>query len=212
MAEEQEKQDINFDELNGADDIPEDDDGIKINDISEGNARKKEVLGVELPDDSVIERTKLKLKILRYKEGFSKFLEHYGDKLENKNLEGLSNEDLEFLLEEIRITVGTRNSSSMVSNVFMGLGGVAEHLAPRVGMDLHGLQYFMEKDQNIKDTLLELSLEYESFSYLPPMQRLMLQCGRLVMDVNNHNKALKLQKIFNDSEMKKEVIEEFNDL
>ena len=199
---------VNFDELDNVHEEPKDSD-IAIN---ETNIKNREVLGSELPTEALIDITKKKLKIIRYKELFGKHLTHYGDRLDINKLDELTTDELCNLSEEVKITVGSRNSGGFITSVYLGIAGVAEGLGPKIGMDLENLKVCLFNNEAIKDTLQELSLEYEDLVYMPPAQRLLLLTGQTIIALNEHNKFEKKKKILNNSEIKKEILEQFSDL
>lgn len=202
----------NFDELNDVDiaDEKEEKDAIKIDESESKGPR--EVLGLKLPDDNVVDKAKLKLSILRYRETFGKYLEHYGDRLEISNLEALSNEELGILLEDVKIAVGCRRTASLIPPVYFGLAGMVEGFGSTIGMELQGLQTALMNNQMIVETLQEISLEYESISYLPPVQRLLIGTGQIIVSLHSINKSNRETKIFSEKPIKKEVVDEFKDI
>ena len=206
------KEDINFDELNDADiDFDKDEkDEIKVNDVKVNNER--EVLGVKLPNNDLIEKTKLKLSILRYKDIFGAYLTHYGDRLNVENLDTLDNETLSSLIDEIRITVGCRNSASMISNSYFGLAGFVENLGPSIGLELQGLQASLMNSKMIVETLQEISLEYESLAYIPPIQRLVLGTGQILIGIHSLNQSNKKIQSFSNDKIKQDIVNKFDDL
>lgn len=163
-------------------------------------------------DQDVVDSHKIRISIVRYYQTFSKYLDMYGDRLSLVNLEPLTKQELEILLQEVKITVGCRSSSSLISNLYFGSLAMAEALAPKVNMKLDGLANAIASNQNIVETIKEISLEYESMSYIPPIYRLALFTSQSILYVNNHNKAEEKKKDFLNEKVNNEIVNEFDDI
>lgn len=193
------KEDINFNELEELEDKDEED----------KEEFKENLLTV---DPDIIEIQKLRLSIMRYKQLFPNHLILYGDRLTLENLEKLTQDQLQRFLDEVKITVGSRNSASMITTSYMSAMGLAETLGPKLNMKLQGLQASLMNNQMIMETLTEISLEYESLAYINPIQRLAIQTGQHILFLHQQNKANEQKEIFLKENTKKEIVEEFKDI
>ena len=173
---------------------------------------EKEISGLPTIDKNTIEIQKIRLSILRYKQLFSEHLSIYGERLNLENLEQLRGEELNLLLKEIQVTIGCRNSASMITTTYFSTIGLLETLSPKLNMKLQGLQASLMNNKNIVETLTEISLEYESLSYVHPIQRLAIQTGQTILFLHQTNMANEKKESFLKEKVDKEIIEEFKEI
>ena len=118
----------------------------------------------------ILERLRIKSKILRYKEFFPKQLMVYEYRMEN--LDALSTEDLQDLLYEIQLAVSCRNSAGLIKSCYFSGIGLTERIGCAMNYKLQGLSEALQQSQEVHDCLNELSLKYEDAIYTSPEIRL----------------------------------------
>ena len=85
----------------------------------------------------MIEKQKLKNKVLRYKELFPHYMRNIEFKLDD--LDNMDIEQLEKLIEELSIIVNTRNSSNLTQMLYFTTTSIFETTSTRFGMQVNGL-------------------------------------------------------------------------
>lgn len=158
----------------------------------------------------LMERLKLKNKILQYQEKFSEELKVYDYKMDK--LDQLSNPDLEIFLDEIKIAVRQRNSLSMTKSFYFGAANFIEKGACKLGYDIKGFHNVLYQQKEIHKCLDEIALEYEDSLYMPAHVRLpyiTLQVALSLHTIRNTENIINNEMKKNVS---KEVIDEYADL
>lgn len=143
-----------------------------------------------LPTDNVssLDRRKTILKIKRYLLEFEKNLQEF----QNKNLEGMANNQLEELLNEIRFTVSCRNVNTIALRAFKMMITNIEFLCCNyTTIRCQGLSA-IANDQDLLDTVKECSLENMEFTYVKPIYRILYAViqAMLTLHVMNSGKQL----------------------
>jgi hypothetical protein len=208
----------NFDELDNIGKIEDDVDDIPINTTlppnDEPNASEGEEpgFGPSKPADVLIEKTKTKLQISRRKELFGNYLKGFGDRLDAEKLELLSATELKQLLDEVRVTIGCRHSASMITTSYIQYASLVENIAPSFGLNLTNLKNHILNNEQLLETLTEVSLEYEDFAYISPLPRLALQTCNLIFGLHTHNKKLEEEKLIDNAAIPNTIIDNFSDL
>lgn len=216
--------DINFNELDNIDESDDDNPKSKSkvpqiqNNIpkqgensEDDNSNTNNSLFNPIEKDLIKAQT-LKLTIRKYVEKFPQHLQIYGDRLDLLSLDQLSQEELEVLLKQIRVTIGSQNSGMYIKTAYFGTLGLIENMAPKFNLKLQGLQSVMSMNKQIENVLDEVSLEYESVCYIPPIQRLLLLTGFNIKYLHNMNREKELQETLLNDKLDSKLIDEFEDI
>jgi hypothetical protein len=166
-------------------------------------------------NDSVEERkekTKLILSIRRYQAQFGKYLECYAEITSLDYLRKLSIKQLSDLLDEIQIAVSCRSGASMINHFYFEGIKTAEVLAPSIGWDVRGLHNDLKENEAIHETLKEVSLKYESISYIDPLTRLGYLTLQSMYFKNKQNKTNSKIDNFDKTVVNDSLQEKFSDL
>lgn len=186
-------------------------------DIPDNNSKKKTISlspkeeeeDKDVKFNRIIKEQAIKNKILRYKVAFGHYLMAYDYKIQD--LDNMGTAELETLLMEIEISVSSRTSGNMISSYYLGGVSTIEKIAPILGMNLKGLSVVLGENQQIKETLEELSIKYDVAHYSKPEIRLAYLTLQSIMAINSHNKKVaETQKILNEK-VSKDVVDEFKD-
>ena len=140
----------------------------------------------------LMERLKLKNKILQYQEKFAEELKVYDYKM--NQLDELSNPDLEVFLDEVKIAVRQRNSANMTKSFYFGMTNFVEKSACSMGYDITGFHNVLYQQKEIHKCLDELSLEFEDSLYIPAHVRLpylTLQVALSIHSIRNTENIIK---------------------
>lgn len=125
-------------------------------------------------EDNPEDKRKRLLVISRYKNSkrFSKFLKDQGFNFNTKHISGLSNEELETMINDIRFCISTKNTNNMIEQVSTkGIVLLENLLRPVYNID--GLSQVLTNDQTYLDLVEELTLEHSNYFYVKPEYRLM---------------------------------------
>lgn len=160
--------------------------------------------------DRILNEQRIKNKILRYKVSFGKYLLAYDYKIEQ--MDDLTIEQLEKLVQEIEIAVSCRTSGNMLKSYYIGTVQMVEKIAPILSLNLQGLSSVLENNQAIQETLDELSIKYDVLQSQSPESRLAFLTLQTVMALNNRNRQIDTVKQVINEPVKKEVIEKYSDL
>ena len=158
----------------------------------------------------LMERLRLKNKILQYQEKFSDELKVYDYRM--NQLDELSNPDLEIFLDEIKIAVRQRNSANMTKSFYFGAANFLEKGACKLGYDIKGFHNVLYNQKEIHKCLDEIALEYEDSLYMPAHVRLPYITLQVAMSLYEIKKT---DNIINNELKKnvtKDVTEEYKDL
>lgn len=179
--------------------------------IEEQEPEKINVLDTLTDEDRqkyLIEKIKLKGKILRYKELFPHLLQNFNYRIED--LDKLETNELSYLLEEISIAVNTRNSSGLTKMLYFESLKVVEVTSRLVGLKIDGLQAALKDSQAIHDCLNELSLKYENDMYMAPEVRLAYLTGSTILQLHKLNSTKSVVQNFLNEPVKNP--DEYKDL
>jgi len=201
MEMEKDQGELNFDKL---DDIHEDED----EEIKE--EPEKPIPSI---DKNNIELHQNKMIIIKYAGEFSKELEPiFGDRLTLSNLDLLSAEQIKKLLEDIKVTVGSVNSGSMIPVAYYSMIDLTEKLGPSLGLKLNGLRLVLERNENLVRSLRELELQYGQYVYISVENRILLYTLQSIMHVNQINSKNDKLNNFLSEIVEPNIVEEFRDL
>lgn len=158
----------------------------------------------------LMERLKLKSKILQYQEKFERELIAYQYKMDK--LDEFSNEDLVVFLDEIKIAVRQRNSLNMTKSLYFGGCDFVEKFGGKVGYDIRGFKNVLSSTQEIHKCLDEIALEFEDTMYMPATVRLgfiTLQVAMSLYEVRNTERIINTEL---NKPLKQEIADLYNDL
>lgn len=194
-----------FDELNDLQPVEE---SIQPQlDYSKGKAYDQ---NPDIRRGQLMERLKLKNKILAYQEKFTKELKVYDYKMDK--LDEFSNEDLEVFLDEIKLCVRQRNSASMTKSMYFGGVNFLEKTATKLGYDITGLHNVLYAQEEIHKCLDEIALEYEDNMYMPAYVRLPYITLQVAMSLYQVKKVENIIENGMKAEIKREFEDEYKDL
>lgn len=176
------------------------------------NNQQGQTLGVDMPPTDLVTKIKRKASILRYKTLFPNALAGYEEKLGIEYLDKLTSTQIEQLYQEIRIHIGTRNSSNLIPLAYKSLASIPEALGPSFGFELQGLQTQLILNEQIKDQLNEISMEYENACYIHPIYRLALTTIGVMSFVHQDNSMKRKMREISEINVKQDIIDEFQDL
>lgn len=160
--------------------------------------------------EDILDKLRLKHKILQYQEKFADELKVYDYKM--KDLDQLSILDLQNFLEEIRIAVRQRNSTSMVKSFYFTGINFIEKTSTKLGYDLTGFHNVLFQEKEIHKCLDEISLEFEDSLYMPAYLRLPYVTLQVAMSVGQMRRT---ENVLNNEMKKKidvEIEEAYSDL
>lgn len=164
----------------------------------------------EIRKGQLMERLKLKSKILAYQEKFSKELKVYDYKMEK--LDEFSNGDLEVFLDEIKIAVRQRNSASMTKSMYFGAVNFVEKAATKLNYNITGFHNVLYAQEEVHKCLDEIALEYEDSIYMPAYVRLPYITLQVALSLYQIKKVEDIVENEMKKEIKKEFIDEYADL
>lgn len=162
------------------------------------------------PEDrqlKMIDRMKLRNKIMRYRELFPKYLEHF-----EFDLETMSESEMEILIEEMSVAVNTRNSSGLTKMIYFESVKIAEVGGSLVGLQINGLSEALQQNAAIHDVLNEISLKYENDMYMAPEIRLAYVTLTTALSLHKLNSSQNTISNFLNKPIKKNDLGEFDDL
>jgi hypothetical protein len=148
-------------------------------------------------DDPIEKRKRIK-EIMTYKMSrLGKYLDMYD--LRYEILETKSIRELDGLLKEIKYTVGVKTNLNFVqSGVMSGINSF-EFLATKfTPLKIQGLSYHLDKNEEFKDLVCEVSLKYQNYSYIEPEARLGLLILQTAIGLHHMNSTNEeTQKVLN---------------
>lgn len=169
-----------------------------------------EELTPEERQKKMIERMKLKNKILRYRELFPNYVAHFEYRMED--IDRMSEREMEFLIEELGVAVNTRNSSGLTKMLYFESCRFLEVGGSMAGLQVAGLSEALKQNQAIHDVLNELSLKYESDMFMAPEVRLAYLTLTTAVSLHKLNSTSGIINDFLKKEVPKNLAEEFKDL
>jgi hypothetical protein len=158
----------------------------------------------------LIEKMKLKNKILRYKELFPHLLQHFTYRIED--LDKMEIKELEYLLQELSIAVNTRNSSGLTKMLYFEGLRVVEVTSKLVGLKIDGLSEALKQNQAVHDCLNELSLKYENDMYMSVEMRLGYLTCTSILSLHKLNSTKSVIDNFLDEKVPENIEKEFADI
>lgn len=161
-------------------------------------------------EEQILARFKLKAKIIHYKEDFPKQLVAYDYKL--SNLDGMTVQQLEELLIEIRFAVSCRNSSNLTKMFYFSTVEVAEKIGTHIGFRIQGITKALNENAEIHNCLNELKLKYEDEMSTPPEMRLALITATTLLTFHRMNSNTETVQSVLKKIVPQEVLKEFDDL
>ncbi len=158
----------------------------------------------------ILDKMKLKNKILRYKELFPHLLQNFQYRIED--LDQMEIKDLEYLLEELSVAVNTRNSSGLTKILYFESMRIVEGTSTYVGLQVNGLAEALKQNQAVHDVLNELSLKYESDMYMAPEVRLAYLTATTVLSLHKLNSTGSTINNYLSSKVPENLQKEYKDL
>ena len=170
-----------------------------------------------LTDEEVEKKQKLIIMISRYKESprFKSYLESLGFNLSPCSLKSKSIEDLEQLLQELKVSVSNKNSSSIVNEIYyLGTGiaeGVSQHPKIKDKCDLLGLTKNIKENEEIQDCIECLSLSYGDICSISPEKKIVMLTLSSALKTASINRMLKTLKDKNNPDIQNNNNENINE-
>jgi len=154
------------------------------------------------------EKRKLIIHIRNYIKSFPDILDEFKNiDLSSKNINDLNN-----LIEEIKLTVCNSNNGDLFLGIFQGGCDIIENIAPMINYDLTGLKYIASKNDNVIKCVKEISLEYQQLNYIRPEKRLFLLMFAMCYGVNNMNKLNNHINTHLNSDIDVKINDKYNDI
>lgn len=167
-------------------------------------------LSPEERHDIILNKMKLKNKILRYKELFPHMLHNFEYRIED--LDKMEIQELEYILQELSICVNTRNSSGLTKMLYFESMRIIECTGPLFGLQILNLNEALKQNQGIHDILNELSLKYESEMYMPPELRLGYLTATTILSLHKLNSTSSVINEFLNKKIPESIIKDYEDL
>lgn len=158
----------------------------------------------------LMNKMKLKNKVLRYKELFPHLLQNFNYRIED--LDKMEINELEYLIEELSISVNTRNSAGLTKMLYFEGLRVIEVGGSFVGLKLNGLQAALKDNQAIHDCLNELSLKYENDMYMSPEIRLAYLTSTTILSFHKLNSTRNVIDTFLSEKLDDKLAKKYDDL
>jgi hypothetical protein len=177
--------------------------------IPEQEEQQEEIQQPETHED-IIEKLKIKNKILRYQCLFPKHLIAFQYKMEN--LEDLSIDQLKSLLTELEVIVNCQNSAGMTKMVYFEGLRIVEKVSPIFGLKLQGLQAALTDNENVINCLHELQLKYESDSFMAPELRLGYCTLSAILSLHKINAGKEVINSLLSEKVNEKIVKEYEDL
>lgn len=148
----------------------------------------------------------IKLYLTKFKDKLSD-LKIKVDKLANKEID-----DLNRILEDIRFMLGCSSNSGMVDSLSQGALALYEKALVSMEWQVTGISRYLEKDQEWKDLMVELELEWIGLSSLPPGQRAAMKLLRSSYQLHQANSILHGLPAANTKNVDPSLLEKWKDL
>lgn len=198
-----------FEELDNID-KPEDEQPEQPDEQPQPEPDPEEFLTPQERQKLMIERQKLKNKVLRYKELFPDYMRNIEFKLED--LDNMDIEQLENLIEELGVIVNTRNSSNLTQMLYFTSINVVEAGSTRFGLQVAGLTEALKQNRAVIDCLNEISLIYENDMYMRPEIRLAYLTSQTIIQLHNLNKSGQTISNYLNKKVPDEIVNKYKDL
>lgn len=118
-----------------------------------------------------------------------------------QNLQSKNEEELDGILSAIRYRISNSGLSDGAHLAFITAARGVENISCRFGLKLQGYADSLATNQNIRDILTEMSIEYLSDTCLQPHKRLLLICGLQAYSIHTKNSTEELLKNVLDQEV-----------
>lgn len=181
---------------------------LEYNEGGHGAAESEEVME-ELSPEQVLARRTLIAKARDYLRTFPTKLEDFANE-ERYPIDDLSLEELKLMIDEIRLSLGMRNSVGLITTGAVKAVAVVEHVAVNyTPLKVQGLTSILASNDEWNDCLKEIALESGGLEFLSPTKRLALITGMSVLQLHQLNSTVQPAR---NSEIKKEMEEKFAQL
>ena len=158
----------------------------------------------------IIEKTKLKNKVIRYKTLFPKILGHFEYRM--AELDVMSIPELEYLIQELSVAVNTQNSSGLTKMLYFGSVRFVEASSSIFGLQINGLSAALNDNEAVHDVLNEISLKYENDMYMAPEIRLAYLTAQTMLGLHNLNSSGNTINAFLQSKIPETIADQYKDL
>ena len=166
-------------------------------------------------DEDHIEKRNLSNKIKLYIDSFTDKLHtiHGGDPITFKHrLRELNVDQLKILLQNIQFEINAPSGQILFNHAFFVGISQFESLSCSYNYDIKGLSEMLKQDQNVNDSLKELSCQIDLSAYTTPEMRLLSSVLLCTMSVYNNNKLSKKMNDFLNEEIPENIEEKYKDL
>jgi hypothetical protein len=159
----------------------------------------------------LMERLKLKNKIIQYQDKFPDELKAYSYKMDK--LDQFSNEDLQVFLDEIQIAVSQRNNVGLYKSIyFSGLKFLEKASSHMTGVNMGGLHNVLYGNPEVQKCLDEISLKYCDDLYMPAPVRLTYLSLQVCLTMYDIRKTEQVMNSEFKKPVKEELVKEYSDL
>lgn len=158
----------------------------------------------------ILDKMKLKNKILRYKELFPGIFKNFDYRIQD--LDQMEIRDLEYLLEELSVCVNTRNTSGLTKMLYFESVRIVEGTGSMVGLQINGLAEALKQNQAVHDVLNELSLKYENDCFMQPEVRLAYLTATTVLSLHKLNSSGNTINNYLSSKVPDNLVNDYKDL
>ena len=119
---------------------------------------------------------------------------------------------LEILLENIRFEINVDGGKSLFNSAFFMIIGQTENLSNNYGYNITGLSKALQANNDVHDSLKELSCQMDLSSYTTPELRLASAVLLTALSCYNTNKLSDTMNKFMDEPIDDEIEEKYKDL
>ena len=173
--------------------------------IPEPPVEARGVRGLGGPAEDTKRRKDVLGKIARYKQSFEVLKAVPVDT-------NASVEELETKLEEMRLTISSKNTHTIFKTVYIASVKAGEIGAARFGGKLHGLADLMSKNPEVDMILKEIEAEHGITGSLKPEQRLLVATLGAAIAVDQLNRRSEILNAFTKTEVDPGIKGAFSDL
>ena len=166
-------------------------------------------------DEDYIEKRNLINKVKLYIDSFENKLHsiHGGDPITFKHrLRELGVDQLKILLQNIQFEINAPSGQILFNHAFFVGVSQFESLSCSYNYDIKGLSEMLKQDQNVNDSLKELSCQIDLSAYTTPEMRLLSSVLLCTMSVYNNNKLSKKMNDFLNEEIPENIEEKYKNL
>ena len=157
--------------------------------------KRFEKTGQRKTKDEINKSQTVIMTLLRYgaSQRFNEYLSKNGFKLTPTVLNKLAIDELEELLERVKICIANKSESSLITNMVLTGIRTAEHITQRPGLkelfDLLGWSTFIENDESFMDSLEEIRISSSLVTGLSAPTRIVIALGSSALQVSRTNAA-----------------------